>query len=410
VLPFAGSSPAKLEECLSALETLQRLHDERDDGLRICRIQHQPLFVALTDDTAGLGELKRLADFLQLPKALVVRIEQHEAAHTLVAARSRMSRSEAISAHPLLAPLLTAALRRFDFGDKARGFWLACSSKPEFAGGLCGEGLSAEVLDWFLDDRLGYYVAGLVAGGHGMPYALPESYMAHCEVPCVAAACLRDLSGLKALHTAGWKCARSSGVAAAAHGHVDVLQWLRLSGCFKWDSPVCGLTAAAFGQLETLRWCLEDGCPASPQLAVTAAQYGHMQVLRWLVEERGGGWKWNARADGACCTHAARRGDVPMLQYLRAHGCPWAPSAWCAAAEGGHVPALEWMRAAGAVFGADTCVAAAGAGQLHVLEWLRSLSPPCPWDRWTVRRARARGHTAVADWALANGCPELEVW
>ena len=42
-------------------------------------------------------------------------------------------------------------------------------------------------------------------------------------------------------------------------------------------------------------------------------------------------------------------------------------------------------------------------GHLEVLKWARERD--CPWDMYTLRLARERGHPEVHAWALANGCP-----
>ena len=62
-----------------------------------------------------------------------------------------------------------------------------------------------------------------------------------------------------------------------------------------------------------------------------------------------------------------------MLQWLRAHGCPWNEMTCSSAAQGGHLEMLQWLRANG-----------------------------CPWDRST--RFVARGY--ILEWAVANGVPE----
>ena len=66
---------------------------------------------------------------------------------------------------------------------------------------------------------------------------------------------------------------------------------------------------------------------------------------------------------GGLCGHAADRGDLRLLQWARARGCPWD--------EG-------------------TCSNAAGAGHLEVLKWAREKG--CPWHERTCSDAACDGH------------------
>ena len=58
----------------------------------------------------------------------------------------------------------------------------------------------------------------------------------------------------------------------------------------------------------------------------------------------------------------------------------------------GHLERKEWL-----------CMFAARSGQLEVLQWARANG--CPWDRWTCTAAAKGGHLEVLQWARANGCP-----
>ena len=46
---------------------------------------------------------------------------------------------------------------------------------------------------------------------------------------------------------------------------------------------------------------------------------------------------------------------------------------------------------------------AAWGGQLAVLQWARAEG--CPWDKRTCSNAKESGHLAVLQWAQAKGCP-----
>jgi hypothetical protein len=62
-----------------------------------------------------------------------------------------------------------------------------------------------------------------------------------------------------------------------------------------------------------------------------------------------------------------------MLQWLRAHDCPWDKRTCSYAAEGGHLAVFQWAR------------------QLQ-----------CPWD-WQTPAAAA--NERIREWVIAHGCP-----
>ena len=49
------------------------------------------------------------------------------------------------------------------------------------------------------------------------------------------------------------------------------------------------------------------------------------------------------------------------------------------------------------------CSLAAKGGQLEVLQWARANG--CPWDEETCAFATIGGHLEVLQWLHANGCP-----
>ena len=71
--------------------------------------------------------------------------------------------------------------------------------------------------------------------------------------------------------------------AAADHGHLDVLKWLRENGC-PWDEETCAY-AARGGHLEVLKWARENGCPWDED---TCARR-RVRPARGAVGARGGG-------------------------------------------------------------------------------------------------------------------------
>ena len=63
----------------------------------------------------------------------------------------------------------------------------------------------------------------------------------------------------------------------------------------------------------------------------------------------------------------------------------------------------EWLR----LGRTDLCLSAAYGGQLEVLQWLRAEG--CPWSYGTCKHAVEQGHVEVLRWARENGAPWLAV-
>ena len=96
---------------------------------------------------------------------------------------------------------------------------------------------------------------------------------------------------------------------------------------------------------------------------------------------------------------AAAKGQLEVLKWLRANGCPWDEKTCASAAQAGHLEVLQWARANGCPWDAQTCSRAAWSGHLEIMQWARANG--CPWDVNTHNAAR--GH--MLEWALANGVP-----
>ncbi len=100
---------------------------------------------------------------------------------------------------------------------------------------------------------------------------------------------------------------------------------------------------------------------------------------------------------------AAGNGYLALLQWARAHDCPWDEWICALAAKGGHLTVLKWARQQKCPWSEITCAQAAGGGHLAVLKWARKNR--CPWDSWTCSAAARGGHLAVLQWARRHRCP-----
>ena len=103
------------------------------------------------------------------------------------------------------------------------------------------------------------------------------------------------------------------------------------------------------GSVALAKWALAEGCPREAwyghTMAREAALYGHGKLVGWLCGEGG------FAMDEDVMWRAAISGNLELVQWLRAEGCPW---------------------------DSDTCFQAVLYGRMEVLHWVRENG--CPWD------------------------------
>jgi hypothetical protein len=107
---------------------------------------------------------------------------------------------------------------------------------------------------------------------------------------------------------------------------------------------------------------------------------GSLGKLQW-------GIACGARRNPALLARVAGLGDLRMLSWLRARGCPW-PASFDALMH---------------IDGGGPCEMAAAGGHLSALQWLRTNG--CPWNGLTCAQAAKGGHLSVLQWARTEGCP-----
>merc|ERR1719174_1026439 len=88
---------------------------------------------------------------------------------------------------------------------------------------------------------------------------------------------------------------------------------------------------------------------------------------------------WSGGCGARAATGAPRhaRGRLRILQWLRAHGCPWDDGTCNVAVLNGQLETLRWAHENGCEWSAQTCFYAAYGGHLEILQWLRAKG--CPW-------------------------------
>lgn len=106
------------------------------------------------------------------------------------------------------------------------------------------------------------------------------------------------------------------------------------------------------------------------------------------------------------CEHAAREGDLWLLQWAHEQSCPWNADTCWAAAEGGHLGCLKWLHEHGCPWFGRTCLAAAYGGHLDCLKYLVCVLDVrgCEWNADScAAAARNNGHHHVLAWLDAQG-------
>ena len=112
--------------------------------------------------------------------------------------------------------------------------------------------------------------------------------------------------------------------------------------------------------------------PFPPSVVFSSVQRA-MWVRNWQPETSQPPWlsEWSART----CSIMARVGNLEVLQWARANGCPWDKWTCFNAARGGHLEVLQWARNYGCPWDVNKCFdAALQQGHREVREWINDNS------------------------------------
>ncbi|MDE2101059.1 MAG: hypothetical protein KGL39_27680 [Patescibacteria group bacterium] len=178
---------------------------------------------------------------------------------------------------------------------------------------------------------------------------------------------IRYLAKLIDLERFPWELVRNK---AVVEGRIPVIQWLWGRGHKL--KELCHV-AAKKGMLRVLRCGLNRGYELGVMEYDIAAANGQLNVIKWL---RAQGCPWDERV----CVTAARRGHLEVLEWVRANGCPWDELVCAEAARHGHLEVLKWARANGCSFAQEPyniCHAGWANAQQEVLQWLKTNGCTC---------------------------------
>ena len=153
-----------------------------------------------------------------------------------------------------------------------------------------------------------------------------------------------------------------------------------------------GMTEQAYLTRLEEQW--RPGNQLDSNLCEHAAGKGWLAALQWL-RQKGASW------DNQTCSAAARGDHLVVLQWALSQGCPWSSitiDIWNAA-QSGHQELLMLAHRQGLSIDAQkwTCAVAAIAGQMATLQRMRKHG--WHWDTFVCACAAAGGHFAVLQWA-----------
>lgn len=199
------------------------------------------------------------------------------------------------------------------------------------------------VLEWALSHDIPLVWDDAAMSAQGVPASLRQRYGDASSV----ATSLAERGKLELLQTVkalGAPVSVSTAAAAAAKGHLHVLQWLRRSANCPWDSGT-STQAAANGHLDVLQWVRTEECPWDHKTVIEAARHGHVSLLRWALSNKCPGspkvlYMLTMVVRGG--KHAA---SVDDLQFALEHGCALSREALLQAARSQRLDVLQWMHA-----------------------------------------------------------------
>ena len=151
------------------------------------------------------------------------------------------------------------------------------------------------------------------------------------------------------------------------------------------------------GSVERLDWAKANGCPWGTQVCSWAAGGGHLEVLQWARVTYNRPWnEWT-------CAAAAEGGHLHVLHWARAHGCPWCPLTCLRAALGGHLGVLRWACEHGCPWRGPALVAAAArSGSVETIQYVDAMVEAAAATAAEAATAAAAAAVALAALTAAD--------
>lgn len=221
---------------------------------------------------------------------------------------------------------------------------------------------------------------------------------------CAAAADENKFEVLKWAFATGYNMSARP-QSAAAHGNIEMLDWIRKNGVW-WESNVIFDTfkaAARAGHLNVIKWIISEDIGDVPtNIHLMAAKRGHQHIVDWCLFH-------GSHRTTQLFAAAAKSGNFGLLKWLRDepdtpygvnhHGvCPWNSNTFCMAAEHGNIEILEWLRRNDCPYDSIAYPYAAHGGHLDVIKWLHDNDYDMDSLVWDI--AATRGHLDILKWLI----------
>jgi hypothetical protein len=173
-----------------------------------------------------------------------------------------------------------------------------------------------------------------------------------------------------------WMKERSFCLKVAETNKLELLKWAREEKKCEWDAWTIN-AAVGQGNLEMVKYCIANGCPVNEFTCARAAMTGYLEVLKYLHEEVKAPWDENT------AEWAAGNGHLHILEYL---------------VERKYHEYDEYA-----------CVCAASNGHLDCLKFLHETAK-APWDSDAILETHRNNHPECLQYLLDNDCPLPEGW
>jgi len=155
---------------------------------------------------------------------------------------------------------------------------------------------------------------------------------------------------------------------------LELLKWAREEKKCDWGARTFS-AAAERGNLEMVKYCVANGCPVNVLACAHAANYGHLECLKYLHEVAKAPW------DSRTANWAASNGHLHILEYLVER---------------------EYDE-----YNEFACANAAGNGHLDCLKYLHE-EAKAPWDWKTANRAASNGHLHILEYLVERKYDEFQ--
>jgi len=157
---------------------------------------------------------------------------------------------------------------------------------------------------------------------------------------------------------------------------LELLKWIREEKKCEWDERTLNV-AAILGNLDMIKYCVANGCPVDEWACAHAAYHGDLECLKYLREEEKAPWNW------ATAANAAKNGHLHILEYL---------------VERKYDEYDAWA-----------CSYAVKNGHLDCLKFLHETAK-APWNFGAVAYAHDYNRRECLQYLLDNDCPLPDRW